>query len=157
ASLEINRDITDRKHAEVELQARERELRLLVDSFPGMVLVANAEGIQQYCNKRTSDFLGKEPIDFTYRDADTRPPSGLRHIHPDAMLPLAEAWLRSNRAVEAIDFHYRLRRFDGVYRWISSRAEPLLDEHGKVTRWYILLVDVDDQKKAEEALRSSQA
>ena len=157
AILEINRDITDRKRAEVALQARERELRMLVDSFPGMVLVASAEGIHQYCNKRTSDFLGKEPIDFTGRDAESRALYVYEHVHPDDLLPLANAWLRSHGAGQAMDFHYRLRRFDGVYRWISSRSEPLLDEHGKITRWYILLIDVEDQRNAEEALRASQA
>ena len=157
AILEINRDITDRKRAEVALQERERELRMLVDSFPGMVLVANTQGIQQYCNKRTTDFLGKPPLEITGSDAESAALVVYENIHPDDLMPLAETWLRANRAGEALDYHYRLRRFDGVYRWISSRAEPLLDEHGNITRWYILLIDVDDQKSAEEALRASQA
>jgi PAS domain S-box-containing protein len=154
--LEINRDITDRKSAEIALQDRERELRQLVDSFPGMVLVANAEGVQQYCNKRTADFLGKAPLD-PHWDAETRAFYVYQHAHPDDMLPLANAWRRAHDAGEPLDFHYRLRRHDGVYRWISSRSEPMRDEHGTVVRWYILLVDVDDQRNAEEALRASQA
>src|SRR5262249_45884376 len=51
---------------------------------------------------------------------------------------------------------YRLRRFDGVYRWVSSRSEPLIDQHGTLLGWYILLVDVDDQKKAEDRVRQDE-
>src|SRR5262249_44830178 len=101
-------DIEDRKKAEERARQDERDLRTLVDSSPGMLLVANAEGIQQYCNKRTSDFLGKEPIDFTERDAESRAFYVYENLHPDDLLPLANAWMRSQRAGEALDFHYRL-------------------------------------------------
>lgn len=50
---------------------------------------------------------------------------------------------------------YRLRRADGVYRWMSSGAEPMRDEGGRIVQWYGLCHDIDDQVRAEEALRSS--
>ena len=51
---------------------------------------------------------------------------------------------------------YRLRRADGVYHWMSSRAEPLRDHDGRIVQWYGLCHDIDDQVQAEEALRRSE-
>jgi PAS domain S-box-containing protein len=140
-------DVDERKQAEAALQASERALRLLVDTLPGMVSVASAEGTHEYSNRRVSDFLGKELRNVGYR----------YDIHPDDLAAVGNEWRRCTKAGEAMDLTYRLRRFDGVYRWVNCRVEPLLDEQGNIVRWYALLVDVDDQKKAEEALRTSQA
>ncbi len=65
--------------------------------------------------------------------------------------------MRCVAAAEAMEIEHRWRRHDGLYRWIRARVEPLRDEGGRVVRWYGLLVDVDDWKRAEEALRRSQA
>jgi PAS domain-containing protein len=48
---------------------------------------------------------------------------------------------------------YRLRRADGVYRWMSSRAEPLRDHTGRIVQWYGLCHDIEDLVTAQEALR----
>ncbi len=51
---------------------------------------------------------------------------------------------------------YRLRRVDGVSRWMSSRAEPMRDQGGRIVHWYGLCHDIDDQMHAEDALRRSE-
>jgi hypothetical protein len=50
----------------------------------------------------------------------------------------------------------RLRRADGVYRWFHARALPLRDTEGRIIRWHTLYVDIEDRKRAEEALRASE-
>ena len=50
----------------------------------------------------------------------------------------------------------RLRRHDGVYRWVFVRAEPLRDESGTVVKWYIISTDIEDRKQAEEKLRQDE-
>ncbi len=143
-------DVEDRKRAEETLRESERELRLLVDSFPGMVAVASAEGQHEYANKRVMDYVRKglpEVAGLGWTD----------DIHPDDREMVRAEWLRCIASRVPMDIHHRWRRFDGVYRWFHSRVEPLLDEHGTVLRWYGLLTDVDDQRRAEAALRMSQA
>ena len=49
-----------------------------------------------------------------------------------------------------------MRRFDGVYRWFLFRANPLRDESDNIIKWYGTNVDIDDRKRAEEALRTSE-
>src|SRR4029077_8496935 len=57
---------------------------------------------------------------------------------------------------QAYDADYRMRRSDGVHRWFQSRARPLRDADGAIIRWYVVLTDIDDRKRAEDALRESE-
>ena len=65
-------------------------------------------------------------------------------------------WQRCNETGQPLDFVHRVRRFDGVYRWVHVRGEPLRDDRGRIVRWYYVFTDIDDQKRAEEALRESE-
>src|SRR6185295_16320114 len=51
---------------------------------------------------------------------------------------------------------FRLRRFDGIYRWFQARWVPVRDGEGRILHWNALTTDIDDRKKAEEALQSSE-
>ena len=51
---------------------------------------------------------------------------------------------------EPFEWETRARRFDGVYRWVQSRGFPLRDANGHIVRWYNLLIDIDERKRAEE-------
>ena len=55
------------------------------------------------------------------------------------------------------DIQYRLRRADGVYRWFQVLGQPVRDNQGRMARWYGLLIDIDDRKNIEEALRHARA
>src|SRR5262249_11019044 len=74
-------------------------------------------------------------------------------IHPDDATTFGDALNRCLVTGEGFGMRYRLRRADGVYRWMSSRAEPMRDRDGLVVQWYGLCHDIDDQVRAEEALR----
>ena len=52
---------------------------------------------------------------------------------------------------------HRCRRADGVYRWFQNSAHPMRDTEGKITRWYCLITDIDDRKRAEDELKRSEA
>lgn len=143
-------DIEDRKQAELALQASERELRLLIDSVPGMVAVASATGEHEYANKRVMDYVGRSLSDVAGM-------GWTDDIHPGERDAVRKEWLRCVERGQAMDIDHRWRRHDGVYRWFHARVEPLLDARGGIVRWYGLLVDIDDWKRTEEALRRSQA
>ena len=46
-----------------------------------------------------------------------------------------------------------MRRGDGSFRWFLARFNPLHDEKGQLTRWYIASTDIDDRKRAEDRLQ----
>ena len=77
-------------------------------------------------------------------------------IHPDDRPGYLQALERSFAAGSPFEFDIRVRRFDGVYRWFNVRGLPLHDLQGHIIRWYFLLTEVDDRKRAEEALRQAQ-
>ena len=143
-------DIDDRKRAEDALRASEHELRQMVDSVPGMIAVANSAGQQEYANKRFLDFTGTTVEELRGFD-------GLNLlIHPDEREMVINEWLRCSALGQPLELDHRLKRFDGVYRWVRVRVDPLLDDRGRIVRWYGLLTDIDDQRRAEEALRDSE-
>jgi hypothetical protein len=70
--------------------------------------------------------------------------------------PTVRAWSHSVETGEPHEIQYRLRRFDGAYRWFHVLGQAAGDAGGKTTRWYGLLIDIDDRKNMEEALRQTQ-
>jgi PAS domain S-box-containing protein len=143
-------DIDDRKRAEDALRKSEQELRLLIETLPGMVWRTTADGEPDYINQRYADYLGRslpELAQQKWREV----------VHPDEVVTRAREWSRALETGTPVDTTCRFRRADGAYRWFHLHAEPLRDGDGHVVRWYGVNVDIDDQKKLEEALRTTQA
>ena len=122
-----------------EAELRERELRALADSIPAIAWSATAEGEFEYFNKRLVEFTGQ---------ADER--EG-KSFHPDDWEKASAAWRQSLRTGEAYEVEHRLRRHDGEYRWMISRAVPVRDEEGRIVRWFGTAVDIHDLYAAWEA------
>ena len=76
--------------------------------------------------------------------------------HPEDLPRVVELFGRSVASGEPFEFEVRARRFDGVYRWFQSRGFPLRDANGQIVRWYNLLIDIDERKRAADALRRSE-
>ena len=137
----------EHKRQEGALRENARDLRQLVDSVPGVILVVDAAGQHEYANKRFLDYSG---------ETDIKGVDCLALIHPDDREGINSEWLRCMALGRALEYDVRVRRFDGVYRWMHSHISPLKDDRGSITRWYGLLSDIDDQRGAEERLRRSE-
>ena len=145
----LKTDIDDRKKAEEALQVNERNLSLIVDSIPGLVVRMSAAGEVELANRRLLAYFGKELQDI--RNWTT---SGV--IHPDDLPRAMEIAGKSFATGDPYEMEIRVRRFDGEYRWFQARGIPLRDADGRILNWYALHTDIEDRKKAEEKLRSSQ-
>ncbi|SDR43926.1 hypothetical protein SAMN05519103_03125 [Rhizobiales bacterium GAS113] len=127
----------------------EQELRLLVETIPALVWRAGPEGNIEYVNKRVLDYLGAplgEVIGWGWMDK----------VHPDDVAFKVRTWLQNLESGNPHDAACRFRGADGQYRWFAVRAEPLRASDGRVLSWYGVLIDIDAQRKAEEALRESE-
>lgn len=135
---------------------RERELSQLVDMVPSHVWRLTPDGEPIFFNKRMVDFLGLDVVD-TVKPGMSRLTAMIEAgVHPDDAAAFGDT-LRDRLATgEVFAMRYRLRRLDGTYRWMSSRAEPMRDQEGRIVQWYGLCHDIDDQMHAEEALRRSE-
>jgi PAS domain S-box-containing protein len=95
-----------------------------------------------------ADFLGLDAADTMRVDE-----AMATIFHPDDTAEVNDVFGRCLATGEIFSMKYRLRRFDGAYRWMSGRAEPLRDDSGQIVQWFGLCHDIDDQVRAEEALR----
>jgi PAS domain S-box-containing protein len=77
-------------------------------------------------------------------------------VHPEDLSNAIAVWKEAIETGQPYDVKERLRRFDGVYRWFDVRGFPLRDPDGRILNWCVLLTDIDDRKRAEEALRQSE-
>ncbi|UVF22716.1 PAS domain-containing protein (plasmid) [Microvirga terrae] len=148
-------EIEDQKRAEKALRDRERELSQLVDMVPSHVWRLTPDGEPTFFNKRMVDYLGLDVAD-TDKPGMSRLDAVIETVHPEDAAKFRATLHRSLVTGESFALRYRLRRADGVYRWMSSRAEPLRDQEGYIIEWYGLCHDIDDQMHADEALRQSE-
>src|SRR6202030_4253825 len=78
-------------------------------------------------------------------------------LHPDERKESSKAWSTCLRTGEAAEFSLRVRNAQGDYRWFLSRAEPLRASDGTLLQWVGVNLDIEDRKRAEDALRESEA
>ena len=131
-----------------DLKRAEDRIRLIIDALPTMVWTVEPNGAVDFVNQRWMDYMGlslKEEM-----DEPTRP------VHPEDLPRVLEKWRADMAAGEASEDEMRLRRADGEYRWFLVRTAPLRDEQGNILKWYGVSIDIEDRKRAEEAVKSSE-
>src|SRR5258707_4054901 len=141
-------DIEDLKRAEAKLRQDEEELRRMTDAIPQTIIVLNPDGEVIYANRVTLEYTGLS-LDEVLAD-DFR----ARVFHPDDVQRLREERQKSLSSAVPFENEQRALGKDGKYRWFLIRYNPLLDESGKVIRWYATGTDIDDRKRAEDRLRN---
>lgn len=125
-------------------------LAALADSMPQLVWTALPDGTVDYFSGRYREFKGIERLpDGTWRWDMV--------VHPDDLGRTVRAWTHSVATGEFYEVEHRIQRTDGSMRWCLSRAVATRDEAGRVLKWYGTTTDIDDRKRAEEALRENEA
>ena len=148
--METNNDITKRKIAEAKTLRQEKELQLTIDTIPAFVFRILPDGWTDFLNKRWLDFTG-----LTHSEAEGL---GWRVVyHPDDVEHIVEARSKGMASGQPWESEGRIRSADGQYRWFLNRAAPLRDEQGNIVKWYGSNTDIEDRKRAENALRRSEA
>ena len=143
-----NTDIEDRKRAEERLRHAERELRTTIDTIPALVLSAWPDGTMDFINAGWAEqgFLEQDLLSDW---------SAL--VHPDDLPELTRKRQQSLASGDFYEAEARFRRSDGEYRWFLIRALSLRDETGRPVKRYATATDIEDRKRAEDALRRSEA
>ena len=148
ASLQVEN--TERRRAEQTIRQAERELQLTIDTIPALAARYRRDGSLDFVNRTWRDYTGLS------QDSLTGQRWGVA-IHPDDLALVERAWRTHLPTGEPFEMEQRLRRADGEYRRFWVRRVPLRDESGTVIKWYGVGHDIEDQKRAESALRRSEA
>ncbi len=133
-------DITERKHAAEELQQ-------LVDFVRHIITVLSPNGRITYANRVAREYSGLTLDE--YRSVDVI----ARVIHPDDIVRMRAVRERGLSANNPFEIEARTVGKDGLCRWFLYRYNPLRDEHGQITRWYVAGTDIEDRKRTEERLQ----
>jgi PAS domain S-box-containing protein len=139
--------------AVLTLRQSEQSLRELIGTLPTHIWCTAPDGKPIYFSRQFRDFVG---FDVADKDADgaSRLSSVLNAvIHPDDLDTVSTQYSRSLATGEPYALKHRLRRFDGQYRWVETRAAAMRNSDNAIVQWNGVCLDIDDQVHAEKALR----
>ena len=144
------RDITARKDAEQTIRASEERYRSLVEATAAIVWHMPASGAFEEPQIGWSAFTGQtweELKGWGWLDA----------VHEDDQAHTAEIWSQALAHHALYQVEHRLRRYDGVFRWMQVRAVPVLNADGSIREWVGIHTDTTDRRRGEEELREAKA
>src|SRR6267154_4600804 len=145
-----NADVTDRRRAEQALRESEAKFRAAIDGIAGLVAIMAPSGELEAVNRPIIEYFGRTVEELkNWGTSDA--------AHPEDLPRVLESYKTSLATGTPFHQEQRLRRFDGEYRWFENRGAPIRDESGRITRWYCLLVDIEDRTRALERLQQLQS
>lgn len=130
------------------LAESEMRLNLIISTIPAMAWSATPDGMLDFCNQHFLDYVGLQ-------DGELLGLGFYRILHPEDIDHLLAVWQEVMSSKRSQEVEGRLLRADGEYRWCTLRQNPLFDSHGRVVRWYGVVLDIEDRKRAEDALKET--
>jgi PAS domain S-box-containing protein len=144
----VLRDVTARKKAEAQLRESEERFRTMADAAPVFIWLFDANQLCTYVNKPWLDFTGR-PLN------DELGIGWMQSIHPDDSSGVLDTYSQSFQERRPFSTEYRLRRHDGVFRWVLTNGIPRFDRQGAFVGYIGSSIDVDERRQNEEKLRQS--
>jgi len=143
-------DITNRKRAEDALSRREEEFRSMADAMPQLVWMADPDGYVHWFNQRWYEYTGTTP--------DQNCGWGWRSVHdPQGLEQVLTKWNASLASGDPFEMVSRLKDKSGEYRPFLTRAVPLRDPVGAITRWFGTSTDISGEFEIRREIQNSQA
>jgi PAS domain S-box-containing protein len=138
-------DVTERKQAEEKIREHEVELRQILDAAPQHLSVLRSDGSHLYINQSSLDFLGLTLEEWQKRDIREL-------VHPEDAERVGRERKQALSSGSPLKIEARFLRYDREYRWLFLYYKPLRDQLGRITRWVVPAIDIDDRKRSEERL-----
>lgn len=141
----VHQDVTNRKLAEMALKESEHRFRLLAESMPQLVWTAAADGSVEYYNSQVASYAGARRNANGTWEWNTL-------VHPEDLDATRAEWESAVAEERPYTASHRLKMATGAYRWHLSRATPVRDAEGDVTKWFGTATDIEEQKRTQEKL-----
>ncbi|MCH9018936.1 MAG: transporter substrate-binding domain-containing protein [Proteobacteria bacterium] len=143
---ELERRVEERT---AELRESERQIRLITDNVPVAILYVDRDRRYRFANKGCEKMFGL-PLEKIL----DRP---VRKVLGESAYRKVRDYLGKALAGEAVSFETLMPFRHGGERFIDAAYLPHLENDGTVKGCFVLVNDVTDRKRAEEALRAAQA
>jgi len=146
--LAVSRDITRLIETQERLRESEERYRLTVELSLQLILTGDAHGAVIDISTRWTEFTGlprEAALGNGWMDA----------VHPDDRPHVERECAAAFASGDPLDIEYRARRYDGVFQWVRGRARPKRDEDGAIVRWYGSVENIDEARRAGDALRQA--
>jgi PAS domain S-box-containing protein len=135
-------DITERKRAEESLRESEERFRMMANSAPVMIWMSGTDELYTFFNKGW--------LDFTGRTLERELENGwVQGVHAEDLDRCLEVYHQSFDAQREFTMEYRLRRYDGEYRWVLDRGAPRIESDGTFLGYIGSCIDITERKQAE--------
>ncbi|RSL17094.1 PAS domain S-box-containing protein [Edaphobacter aggregans] len=134
-----------KRKAEAVMRESEKRFRVMTDTTPSLVWMCDSHGKITYRNERLIAFTGPDPT-VGFSDA------WASYVHPDDRQNLLDTVAQALKNHKSFSTECRLRRSDGVYRWMLAVASPRVNGDGSFAGLIASAVDVTDQKLAQQSL-----
>lgn len=138
--------VVKQNKTEAEPWKDEDHFRTMADGAPIMLWMSNAKGKVIFHNKQWFDFTGLSADEITGE-------SWIERLHAEDQLSSKNNFLAALREQREFQLEYRLRRFDGVYRWIIDHGVPRVSSDGVFLGHIGSYTDITERKEAETSLR----
>jgi len=125
------------------VRREEKRLRNVIEGLPTLAFSVYADGSLDLVNQRWLDYFGVVPGAQSLAEWRSA-------LHPADAGTHIRKWMESLASGAPFENEARHRNTAGEYRWFLVRAVPLHDEHGKITKWYGTLTDIEERKRAED-------
>ncbi len=149
SALIINRDISQKKAAEIALSESEAKFRTLAELMPQFVWMTTPEGLGFYFNQRWFAYTGLTP-EQSFGTGWVTP------FHLEDKQTAEDAWKQAIATGENYRLEGRLRGQDGSYRWFLMLGLPIRDSSGEIAQWFGTCTDINAAKLAEAEMEQSQ-
>ena|GEM_PF-645184 len=126
-------DIAEHKIAERALGASERKFRVVTNAMPQLVWSNRPDGTFDFYNEQCLEFAGMPPGD-----------DWKNLLHPEDYERTQAAWARSLKTGQPYEIEYRFKSKHGEYHWFLARALPVLNNEGKIERWFGTATDITE-------------
>ncbi|MFL5738725.1 MAG: PAS domain S-box protein [Flavisolibacter sp.] len=136
-------DISERKEAELRLKESEERFREVADSSPVMIWMCDEQHAITYLNRQWIDFTGVNIQQGAQWE---------EMVHPEDLPKAKSDYANAFESRAQATLIYRLRRFDGSYRWVHDVSVPRFLHDNQFIGYIGSVVDIEDQKQKQEEL-----
>jgi PAS domain S-box-containing protein len=138
----VSADVTQRKQQQIQQDYNEAQFRVLADSLPQLVWIADAQGRVTYYNARRQVYFQNDQADAANKQWEPL-------LHADDLVHTMDAWKKALERCDEYEAGHRLKMADGNFRWHLSRATPVRGKDGAVVSWFGTATDIEGLKQAE--------